>query len=74
MPSIGPAGGVPRLKVSVGLQEYSQDAARKSMNLPNGDQFLISGGSIDKYLKNNFGTPKGKSQAQDSSPQDDLVT
>ena len=40
------------------------------MNLPN-DQFLISGGSIDKYLKNNINnTPKGTSLAQ--LPQEEL--
>ena len=64
---------VPRLKVPVGLHEYTQqEMARKSMNLPN-EQFLISGGSIDKYLKNNLSTPKGSRVLQHSatSPFDD---
>ena len=57
MPSVG-HGAIPRLKVPIGIQEYNHEMARKSLNLPK-EQFLISGGSIDKYLKNNLNTPKG---------------
>ena len=56
MPLLG-SGVVPRLKVPVGIGQYTQELGRKSLNLPN-EQFLISGGSIDKYLKNHIGTPK----------------
>jgi hypothetical protein len=47
-------------KIPLGLGEYVQppvDINRRSMNLPV-DQFLLSGGSIDKYLKNSINTPK----------------
>ena len=66
----GQKSKVPKLKVPFGQgAEYSLfgDQLRKSMNVvPNsggkggaqdGDNFLISGGSIEKYLNKN--TPKG---------------
>ena len=71
MPSVGGVGTIPRLKVPIGLQEFTQhEMARKSLNLPH-EQFLISGGSIDKYLKNNLSTPKGTQVHSLATPQVD---